>query len=613
MEYPLQAPLDTEEELRPLSDRITEDEERSIVSTILGVKERSETHYASRRNQWLDYFYHYINKKRTNTRSTIPVPLAPEHVDTAHASIMTRQFATRPFCSVRPRGLADRDAAPIIEDLLQYQYDQMGIFDIFYVMSKAALIFGFSPARICYERDYDIVPQQGGDTRVINYSGPMVYPFDPFDYFPDPSKIAVNDPAPAVVRMYRPYEFLEERADNFPNVFNDVHKIPSKREANIHSDHLNARQARQSELGMAYEDTGRGLIEMYEADIWWPEKKVNGEYIRRPYIFTIANGKLIRATRNHYVSQHGNMILGTIDSYLNELGGRGIIEKEHPNIHGANTVLDMILTNLEGAVRRKKIVNRNSVKNEHELLNGYGGVIHADGPPREAMAWEDVMMVAPDAYNVLGLFTTQSQGAGGSKPVMQGDVGQSTLATEIIEAKSQAGERFTLYQLVLEATIIKPMTEFMHKINQQFLDLPFVVPILESNISKWPVVDMQTIAANPNFIPEGSSREMNRQVNIAQIEKFLMIVSKIPGMEAIIPVFIKKLAQEFRWQEADEIGRLAEQSLQMFGLSSQQGAGAGGVPMNQIADHGNSGGVNATSGKELNDSMQGEFGPSSIS
>lgn len=614
--YPLREPEVQEEELRPIGQRIGWDEEQKIVNAVMGVKTRSEQNYAGLRTRWLDYFDHYINKPRSRTRSTIPVPLGMEHVDTTLADMMGKQFASRPFCSIIGRTLSDKQKAPLVEALLQYQYDEMDIFSLYYVVAKSALIFGVCPCRVVFDQDWIEVPvpQTGGEYKMMKYHGPKVYAFDPFDYFPDPSKIHPNDPAPSCFRLYRPYEFLEERADNYPNVYDNVHKIPHKRQANMSPDELDARRDRQSSLGMSSEGTGRGLIEIYECDVWWPEYRKDGTYIRRPYLATVANGKLIRFSRNNYISQDGNVLLAAIDRLPNQLMGMGLIAKEHANIHGANTVLDMILTNLEAAVRRKKIINTDMISKDYEVMGGQNQVVHSKGNVREAMMWEDVLMVAPDAYNVLGLFTTGSESAGGVKPIIQGDIMPGETATATLEAMKQGGSRLNLYMLMMDNTFVKWATSRMHKINQQFLELPMLVPILEKDASQWPVVDMKTLAINPNFVPEAATRELNRQVNIAQIEKFLMIVSKIEALYPIIPSVIGKLAREFRWQEAPQIEQLSQQAINQYLMMSQMasGEGGGGVPMNQIADHGNSSGVNATNTGDMQSSMQGEFGVSSL-
>ncbi len=611
-----QEAMDTEErELPILGKTFSEAEEKAIVSFVLGIKKSSEEHYAQRRAKWIDYLSHYTNKKREKTRTTIPVPLAQEHVDIFISDMVRRQMGSKPFCSVRGRNEEDEMKAPMVESLLEYQYQQMLIWELYYTTVKSAGIYGSAPWRVVYDQDYIDVPIPGTtwERRVVKYSGPVIQAIDIFDYFPCPSKVKVNDAAPHVIRFYRPYEYYEERADNYPEIYKNVHEIPHKRMANMEEDDFNARQEREAIMGMQSTETGRGLITGYECDCWWPVYKKDGTKIRRPFIFTIANGKLVRANRNPYISQDGNMGLAVIDRIPGDLYGVGMVEKQHPYIHGANTALDMVLTNLEQSINRRKIVNTEMVKREEELNGPLGGVIHSRGDARMAVAWEDPLQVSADAYNILALFRASGESATGGKPIKQGVVSGET-ATATMQAASEANSRFHLYMMMLENTFVKPSCSMMHKINQQFLDLPMLIPILGQDAAKWEAVDEQTIAIDPDFIPEGSMREMNKEMNIAQIEKAMMIIGNIPAMLGLVPVLVGKLWREFRWQDADKVQEIANGMVAMFQQAEQQAQQQeGGGPMAQIGGPSQVGGMEATNSSDLNQSVGSEFGPSAFS
>jgi hypothetical protein len=615
--------LAEERELPPLDKTLTDLDEELIVKEIMAIKKRSEEYYAGRRSKWLDFFNHYVNKKREKTRSTIPVPISSEHVDVVLADIVSRQFATRPFCGVRGRNDDDQQFAPIIEALIQYQFDQMDIFDVFMQAVKSALIYGSAPYRVFYDKEYlDVpLPGVGGKRRILHYCGPRITVYDIFDYFPDSSKIHPNDPAPSVVRSYRPFEYFEEKQDLYPHLYKNAKDIPHKRQVAMDTDDLQARQERQTALGMSPEPTEQGLVEVLEADIWWPVQKRDGTWINRPCIFTVANGKLIRATRNVYVSQNGNMGLVCIDRVPNDLFGMGLVEKLHPQQHGANTVLDMILTNLELTVDKMLVINTEQIKREDELHNRSGGVIHVRGDVNSAMRWSDAGSIVPDAYLMFQNFKGASENASGVKPVKQGTVAADT-ATAVNAAQMESGTRFNLYMMMIEHTFVKPAASMMHRINQQFLDLPTVIPVLGQKLAQqWPVVDAEVISMDADFVPEGSMREMNKQMNIAQIENFLAIISKVPGLQPLIPMMVGKLAREFRWQDANEIQALCERAVQqqmmMEQLMAQMQGGAGnpapGGSLNQSTSPGNIAGESATNNTDLQHSMDGKFGVSAFS
>ncbi len=618
-----------EEELLPFGAASNDEVERQIVDHVLGVKHRSETFYASRRSRWLDGFDHYTNKKRRRTRTTIPVPIASEHVDIMLADVISRQIANRPLVGVRGRNESDQLRAPAVEKLINYQLqkedsDGQDIFDKMYTSYKQAFMYGSGPFRVVHDVDYFEIPVPGSanDVKLIEYAGPTIITYDLFDYFPDTNKVRPNDAATTVVRMFRPFEYLEERADNFPNIYRNISKIPHKRSASISNDQIDHRQHRQSVLGMSPEATMRNLIEIYEADVWWPVKRKNGTYIRKPFVFTVANGQLVRASRNNMVSQDGNVGLAILDRLPNDLFGIGLVEKIHPQIHGANTVLDMILTNLELTVDKIKVYSEDQVKRPNQLVNNFAGAaVAVKGDARTAVAWQDGGSIVTDAYIMQQFFQVSAEAGSGVKPIKQGQVSKQT-ATATLQASKEAGIRFNLPMMLLERTFLKFAAERMHMINQQFLDLPIAIPVLEDDVNKIQQVDAQTIAMQPDFVVEGAAREINKQMEVAQIENFLGIVSRVPELHPIIPSIIGKLARAFRWEEADKIQDLAQQAIEqalflrqlqqqaeLANANNEGGTSTGGGSTGP----GNMAGLEATNEGALNQALMSSAGPSTFS
>jgi hypothetical protein len=410
-----------------------------------------------------------------------------------------------------------------------------------------------------------------------------------------------------------------------------VHKIPHKRIADLQTDDLNARQERQQAMGMSPEASERGLIEIFEYDYWWPVRRKNGTYIARPCIFTFGNGKLIRASRNNYIAQDGNMGLACPDRVPNDLFGIGLIEKMHPNIHGANTVQDMILTNLELTVDKQKVASTDQVIDKTAAARTYAGnVTWVKGDTRTAMSWMDGGDISKDAFAMLGMFGSGAKAASGVKPVKTGDLQANVTATSDILAHQEGSARFNLSMLMYESTFIKFSASRMHKINQQFLDLPAIIPIVEQDAEGWGEIDAQTIAMDPDFIPEGSRREVNKQMEVAQIENFLSIISRVEALYPVVPLIIGKLARQFRWDEAKHIEELATAAIQNFMIQArmmqmmememQQQQAA----QKQIGDgkkkvgggstgSGNMAGLESTNITDLNQSLMGIAGPSASS
>ena len=235
---------------------------------------------------------------------------------------------------------------------------------------------------------------------------------------------------------------------------------------------------------------------------------------------------------------------------------------------------------------------------------------------------------------MMNLFETNAKSSSGVKPIKSGDMMSGATATSDMLAHQEGSARFNLFMLMFESTFIKQSAGMMHKINQQFLDLPALVPIIGRDAEDWQQIDAQTIAIDPDFIPEGSRREVNKQMEVAQIENFLGIVSRVEALLPIVPLIIGKLARQFRWDEAKEIQELAGLAIQNFMIQAQmmqmmdmqmrqqqaqqKQVGDGqkkkkGSSLNQIASPGNMAGLEATNMTDLNQSLLGKSGPSAFS
>lgn len=613
-----------EEETPLLVGPMNAELEKAITDKLMGIKGRSEQFYAGRRVKWLDYFNHYMNRKREKSRTTIPMPLASEHVDVALSDTLGEFFASSPLVSLKGTTREDKMRAPTVEKLLNWQFDKMDISDIAYSVLKSAYIYGSCPHRVVWDQKIVEVPVPGGygEMTLLEYSGPTIIWYDIFDYFPDSSKVRPNDAAAYGVRMFQPYEYLEQRADMHPELYFDVHLVPHKRTVNMQTDDLDARQERQMVMGMSPEATERGLIEIFEWDMWWPVKQKDGTFISRPCVFTTANGKLVRATRNNYITQNGCFGLACPDRIPNDLFGIGLVEKMHPNIHGANSVLDMILTNLELTVDKQKVVSRDQVKNPEQVKRNHSGnIIWANGDARQAVHFVDGGDISADAYSMLAMFKANSEAASGVTPQMKGGMQKGVTATASMQGFQKGSARFRLFLQMFAGTFLKPSAQFMHKINQQFLDLPAVIPVLEGDAEDWITLDPQTMAIDPDFVVEAPHREANRQMEIAQIENFLAILAGIQPLYPVIPALVGKLARQFRWDEAKEIEQLAQAAVQNFlimnALLQAQAGGQGGSPSSggksrQTGSKGNLAGIESTNSTDLNQSLLGGRGASAF-
>lgn len=122
-----------------------------------------------------------------------------------------------------------------------------------------------------------------------------------------------------------------------------------------------------------------------------------------------------------------------------------------------------------------------------------------------------------------------------------------------------------------EATGILPIVRKFHKINRAFLDTPYVTAVIGKQGMFWDdAIAPQQIAMDVDFVCYASSREMDRPMNIQQLEHFLQIVMGSPEMMPLAVPIAMKIAEEMRLPNYDEIEQRLNWLMQQKVMFDQQ-------------------------------------------
>jgi hypothetical protein len=204
----------------------------------------------------------------------------------------------------------------------------------------------------------------------------------------------------------------------------------------------------------------------------------------------------------------------------------------------------------------RTFVEENSVGNESELdvPRGIVHIIADDRPIQQKVMVEPITPIGEDGYRLLQDTIAGGQAKGGINDMKAGRVpGQATTATVGSQAFSQASIRFKDILWMFENSVIIPLCDKAHAINQQFIDQPYAISILGQEGTYWQTVDPTQIAGRVNFESLASTKNSDKAVNIEQLMRAIQVYGSNPMLMGAVPIFAIALAREWGVANIDEV------------------------------------------------------------
>jgi hypothetical protein len=370
------------------------------------------------------------------------------------------------------------DQASVVNNLLTYQWDRMGMRLKMYDYIKDSLMFakGYAKVGWCFQmknKSYmeplvgkdDVITFEKKTKSEVEYDDPKIDIVDPYDIYVDPDATSLDDAAYLIHRKTVP---LAEVKDN-PN-YQNVDKIKENDYADQYMDKL----SRYND-GVPQKDKHKNLVEILE--YWGADDR----------LVVVANrGVVLRDTPNPY--NHKKIPFIELDDY-----------RDPHNYYGQSelSVIDPLQREVNSIRNQRRDYDNLALNPVIQMVPGT-----LRNPNSAVMAPGSVWMVSD--LNSIGTFQLPPlQGAASEiedrtaqdikMSVAIDEIGigllpenpQRRSATEVVTSQQSAGKRFSVKIALLEEAV-KKMGQMVFALDQQFLSEERTIQIVgERGAQEW--------------------------------------------------------------------------------------------------------------------------------
>lgn len=566
--------------------QVAPDIKAKFVDMVLEHFEKSKRALHTKHESFIEYlnmYYGVKTSKRPKGMANLPVALVQESVDSVVADMLDKIFQTDLQIDTKPRERMDEPFAQAIRNMIKYQayYDnwKQRIRD----MLTSYVIFGNAPGKVMFDRRYGrmmrrepiyypnmghpSMPMQMGQmpidsvqkfTSEIVYQGPTLIPIDIFDFYPHPDMVDINDDLPVIHRFnLSPTALVQRMTDGLYESIPEILSMIEEGGKMANDMQVDQFKKRRRELtGINYTNDDTNFPEFLE---WQGNFDINGDGIDELCVGVVANidgGICMRLDELPYFGNEKTYIFGRMFRVQNEFWGIGLVEKMANDQKAATAIRNCLMDNMYKHSQPRTFVEENSIGNESELdvPRGIVHVIADDRPIQQKVFVEPITPIGTDGYQLLQDTIASGQAKGGMNDMKAGRVpGQSTTATVGSQAFAQASIRFKDILWMFENSVIIPLCDKAHAINQQFIDQPYAISILGQEGVYWQTVDPTQIAGRVNFESLASTKNSDKAVNIEQLMRAIQVSGSNPMLAGAVPILYVALAREWGLPDIDEI------------------------------------------------------------
>lgn len=517
-------------------------------------------------SEFLDLYHNRKDDNIPRGLANAPVPLVKEAVNVVVASMVSKLFANGNLqisADVRPLReslSANQITAEFhgrsISNLIRYQSDVNQWKRKIRRLVQNAMIFGVAPAKIGYceisktfsemlpiPNMFGTVDYVPNETEKVIYSGPDLITVDPFDFFPHPAMVDIDDDLPIIHRFrISPEQLIEKSKFGYykPEAVAEIMlklKEGYKPEVNDANDKNKKDRLKLHDITYGFDKSG--FITCYE---WQGMFDINGDGLREPVIGVLADideGIIIRLVENPYKDKKKTWVLGKVYEQEGVLWGIGIADAISPQQKAATDLMNSVLNAYYKYSRRRTYIRSDAIKNQKQLEKPYGVVeiLDEERPIQDCVMEETPITVGSDAAMLLQMQKQDSYSGSGVPEISRGVTpGQKTTATA---SNLAAGQGTVLFEDMLgqvEDHLVLPICDKAIMIDQQFIDTAYAVRILGDDGYFWQTAKPEEIAGQVYFRSLASQRNTDRQIKAEQIMRGLQVSGGNPMLQGVAPM-----------------------------------------------------------------------------
>lgn len=553
-------------------------------------------------------FYHNAqNYEELKKKNKFPSTAIQEDVDQFIADARDKLFYVDRPCTLFGREETDKADAEAKQEMMNYQDEEIGIFEIIGNALKDAALYKIAPLKVEYDEvtetewepyeegiplvDKDNQPILDGMGRMIpqldtitgepviesgwrlieapRYKGAVVHRIDPLNLFWTQDKKTMDDRYPIMIKSNISFKDMEK-----PYFIKSAVQILKE----------------------------KGTESQYE-DPTWEKKKLTGENATvtgtsKKNQYVEWQGMVNKAVLYHFMIQtkqvpdedmeqfmldlsttkptdecwcicglaneteviqlrcspfkklnRANIIIGKMSPGEDSLIGDSISRKIEAVQKSEEETYGMLIENIKQAVDAFWIINTEAlvdIRGGKVEVNRAGGVLRCNENVNNVAKRIDQPGVAPDIYNLLNIFKQARQDQGGLQDsvIGKGDPNAETLG-EARQVLNYASLRMRDYLKTIENSLIRPLYRMRNDINTEYLTDDYVFRIIGEKGSEWRKLTPQTIRTPVDFICESSTRETNRSVIIQQMLQMIEIspLAQAQGQPVRIDLMLADLAE----------------------------------------------------------------------
>ena len=514
--------------------------------------------------------YPYISK--------IFVPYTFNTVETILSKTLSATLASKPYISVFGRSPDDQKSAPAVEELLNYQLDQMdSFFSKELLFQKQNFQFGKSFKKI-YWKYKKIINSRGED--IVIFDGPDMDIVPVWDTYVDPGVDNLQDANCLIHCTFQSSEYLKQMESM--GLYKNIDKaLENAQKASGGEKEL---QDKLNILGSADDPRYYVKKKQYQVKEYWSRDK----------LLVVVGQEVVRNTRNPF--SHSKIPFVDCNSYplVGQFYGMGDIEPVSSLQEEINDIRNARMDNINLMIHQVFLANRLSGIDDEVILSP-GLVINCDDINGiKQLEMRDMQNSAIRAEENLKVdFQTTSGVTDYSKG--QATPGFADTATGVALLSEASNSRFDIKVRLLQESFMK-MAEQIIGLDMQFIKAAQLIRVLgPDGAINWKTVTPSDISRQFDYVPIGSTSMGNKQLRQQMIINLFGMLAKVPGINLINFALRVLKEAEVKNPESLFMGDALAQAKQMENAQPQppvppggQGAGispllslggAGGMPM----------------------------------
>ena len=549
-----------------LTERKGDTKSKSIATTVRKWFDEAKDARAARDRKFLQQYKIYRFHGRPNKmpwRSDIYIPMGHVNVLVKTAKMLAAIMASDPFFQSRARSMQFAPSEEYVVELMLKQFEDMEWPRVLHDWILDHYIYGLSVLKGYWK--YEEVMEEIEETRYrrsftrigdefvedepepytvtikkprVVYDGPAFEVVNIFDFYCDPHATSIKNARYVIHRKDVTIDHLQSMADKGVYDKKIVKRIASERQEGTTDspEKLEIAGIEDDNVGHAQSNT----IEILECVT--PTRKI----VIGPSDLLLKDGKNPFGMINFFELPH------LPDAH--KLIGIGVNEPVTKIQKAANKLHNLRNDNLQIHVHKMFVVSENAIRNPSDIVARPGGYIRVKGDRdiRNAIQELTKQPLPMESYVEQEAFERLNETVTGVTEPAKGverRTGKGETATKTRQAAAGSNTRFGV-ELILIEPRIKAVLEFMHSLNQTFLDQPRMIRVIgKEGAANYPLIGPQHVLGDYDFKFELAPVQGNSEAWVQR----LMLVGKQYSENPLIAAMTNWVEYAQRLAKAAEI------------------------------------------------------------